>query len=96
MNRIFAWLSTFFTNSNKSWLAQILAGAGIGLASMTAFTAFADYYKSQAIQQFGELGLVSGLLGLAGLDKAISIVIGAYLASLYIKTFASSLKVVKK
>lgn len=81
---------------NKSWLAQILAGAGIGLATTAALTGFVTYYKTQAVANLGQLGLVSGILGLSGLDTAISIVIGSYLAGVYIKTFAAGLKVVKK
>lgn len=96
MGKIFAWLATLLKNVTDSWLGQVLLGAGLGLATVTGFSAFSDYYKSQAISEFGQLGPVTGLLGLAGVDKAISIVIGAYLASVYIKTFASGLKVVKK
>lgn len=93
---MFARLLTLLTANNKSWLYQILAGAGLGLATTTAFNSFIDYYKDRAIAELGQLGAVSGLLGLSGLDKAISIIIGAYLASVYIKTFATGLKVVKK
>lgn len=92
----FTKLQSLLFAGNKSWLSQVLAGAGLGLASMTVLTVFVDYYKSQAIANIGQLGLVSGILGLSGMDKAISIVIGAYLASMYIKTFAAGLKVVKK
>ncbi|EXF55652.1 MULTISPECIES: DUF2523 family protein [Acinetobacter] len=96
MRNIFAWLTTLFKNLTDSWLGQVLLGAGLGLATVTGLSAFTDYYKRQAIASFGELGPVTGLLGLAGFDKAISIVIGAYLAAVYIKTFAAGLKVVKK
>jgi uncharacterized BrkB/YihY/UPF0761 family membrane protein len=96
MRAIFTFLATLIANNNKSWIAQILTGAGLGLASFAALTMFVDYYKSKALDSFGALGSVTGILGLAGVDKAISILIGAYLASVYIKTFASSLKIVKK
>lgn len=89
-------LQSLMTAGNKSWLAQIMAGAGLGFASMGALTGFVTYYKARAIAELGQLGLVSGILGLSGLDMAISVVIGAYLASIYIKTFATGLKVVKK
>lgn len=88
-------LSTLSVN-NKSWLAQVLAGAGLGLASTASFNAFVDYYKSQAISNFGQLGAVSGLLGLSGVDRAISMIIGAHLAGVYIKTFATGLRLIKK
>lgn len=96
MGRIFSALATLFANNNKSWLAQVLMGAGLGLVSITALTSFVDYYKAQALANLGQLGTVTGLLGLAGVDKAISIIVGAYLASMYIKTFAAGLKVAKK
>lgn len=93
---MFARLLSLLTANNKSWLYQILAGAGLGLATTTAFNSFLTYYKNRAIGELGQLGAMSGLLGLAGLDKAISIIIGAYLASSYIKTFATGLRVIKK
>lgn len=93
---MFTRLLSLLTANNKAWLYQVLAGAGLGLATNTAFNAFLNYYKNKAIYELGQLGEVAGLLGLAGLDKAISIIIGAYLASVYIKTFATGLKVVKK
>lgn len=93
---LFTGLKSLLTANNKSWLGQVLAGAGLGLATTTAMTGFVDYYKAKAIAGLGSLGGVGGLLGLAGVDKAISIIIGAYMASVYIKTFATGLKVVKK
>lgn len=92
----FTKLQNILFSGNKSWLSQVLTGAGLGLATTAALTGFVTYYKSQAIANLGQLGLVSGILGLSGLDTAISIVIGSYLASVYIKTFASGLKVIKK
>lgn len=92
----FTKLQNVLFSGNKSWLSQILTGAGLGLVSTAVLTGFVDYYKSQAIANLGQLGVVSGILGLSGLDTAISIVIGSYLAGVYIKTFASGLKVVKK
>lgn len=96
MRAFFAWLATFFANNNRSWIAQILTGAGLGLASMAAFGVFLDYYKNLALSNLGNLGAVAGLLGIGGVDKSISIVLGAYFASLYIKQFAAGLKVVRK
>ncbi|AKG18798.1 hypothetical protein AAX09_04745 [Moraxella bovoculi] len=93
---LFKWLNNLLRVNNQNWLAQILAGGGIGLATIAGLNIFIDYYKSMALSEFGQLGAVSGLLGLAGIDKAISIIIGAYLASVYIKTFASGLRVIRK
>lgn len=93
---LFGWLLNLLKVNNNNWLAQIFMGSAVGLATIVGFNAFIDYYKEQAIIEFGKLGSFSGLLGLAGIDKAVSIIIGAYLASVYIKTFASGLRVIKK
>lgn len=92
----FTKLQSVIFSGNKSWLAQVLAGAGIGLATTAAMTGFVSYYKANAIANLGQLGLVSGILGLSGLDTSISIIVGSYLAGVYIKTFAAGLKVIKK
>lgn len=93
---LFDWLSTLLRTNNKNWISQIFKGTGLGLVTITSLNIFIDYYKNIAIQKFGELGAFSGLLGLAGIDKAISVIIGAYIASVYIKIFASGLRVVQK
>ena len=92
----FTKLQNILFAGNKSWLSQVLTGAGVGLVTMGALTGFVEYYKSNAIDNLGQLGLVSGILGLSGIDTEISFFIGSYLAGVYIKTFASGLKVIKK
>lgn len=96
MRAFFASLATFFANYNRSWISQILAGAGLGLVTATSFSVFLDYYKNLAISNLGNIGAVAGLLGIAGVDKSICIVLGAYFATLYIKQFAAGLRVIKK
>ncbi|MFC0819892.1 DUF2523 family protein [Moraxella marmotae] len=93
---LFTLLLNAFKVNNKNWFGQVMSGVGFGLATVTGLNIFVDYYKSRALEQFGELGTFAGLLGLAGIDKAVSVIIGAYIASVYIKTFASSLKAVKR
>lgn len=93
---LFELLKTLIKNNNKTMLGQVMAGAGIGLSAAVGLNKFADYYKEQAIEKFGELNAISGLLGLAGVDKAVSVIIGAYLCAIYIKTFVVGLKVVAK
>lgn len=92
----FKYLKEILTSNNKDWLGQVLKGAGLGLATTAIFNSFIDYYKYKALSEFGQLGAVTGILGLSGIDKAISIIIGSYLASIYIKTFATGLRVVKR
>lgn len=96
MRSFFAWLATLLANNNSSWLGQVLTGAGLSVVSMTVFNSFFEYYKNQALSEFGKLGPVSGLLGISGLDKSICIIIGAYMGALYIKQFAAGLRVIKK
>lgn len=83
-------------NNNAQWLTQILAGAGLGLVTATGLSVFADYYIQKAIAGLSTLGNLAGIAGLFGLDTAISMIIGAYLASIYISTFAAGLRLVKK
>lgn len=96
LKTLFTYLHTLLNNISQSWLGQVLTGAGLGLVTIGGVNTFVDYYKQQALSNFGQLGAISGLMGLSGVDKAISIIIGAYIASVYIKTFAVGLKVVKK
>lgn len=96
MMSLFAGLKTLLSNNSKNFIIQALAGAGLGVATTAGLTAFVDYYKAQAIANLGQLGAVTGLLSLAGVDRAISIIIGAYLASVYINTFATGLRIVKR
>lgn len=96
LKTLFTYLHTLLNNISQSWLGQVLTGAGLGLVTIGGVNAFVDYYKQQALASFGQLGAISGLMGLSGVDKAISVLIGAYIASVYIKTFAVGLKVVKK
>ncbi len=88
-------LQNLLTVNNKSWLAQVMNGAGLGLVSATSFISFIDYYKGKMIAETGNLGLVSGILGISGLDVGFSMVLSAIFSSIYIKQFASGLKVVK-
>lgn len=96
LKTLFTYLHTLLNNISQSWLGQVLTGAGLGLVTIGGVNAFVDYYKQQALANFGQLGSISGLMGLSGVDKAVSVLIGAYIASVYIKTFAVGLKVVKK
>lgn len=89
-------LSALLKNNNGVWISQILTGAGLGLASFAGLNMFINYYQGKLIASMSNMGQVTGLLGIAGVDDAISMIIGAHLASAYIATFAQGLKVVKK
>lgn len=89
-------LAALLKNNNGAWLSQVLTGAGLGLASFAALNGFIDYYQAKLLTSMSGMGQVTGLLGIAGVDDAISMIIGAHLASAYIATFAAGVKVVKK
>lgn len=91
----FSNLQNLFIANNSSFLAQVLNGAGLGLVTTTSFIQFAEFYKARVIAEAGNLGLVSGILGISGLDKGLSMIIGAVLASVYIHHFAKGLRVIK-
>lgn len=50
---LFKWLNNLLRVNNQNWLAQILAGGGIGLATIAGLNIFIDYYKSMALSEFG-------------------------------------------
>ncbi|RKL73267.1 DUF2523 family protein [Moraxella catarrhalis] len=93
---LFSLILTAGKNISKNFFGRVMMGAGFGLVTISGLNAFVDYYKVRALEQFGELGAFSGLLGLAGIDKAVSIMIGAYVASVYIKTFGASVRAIKR
>lgn len=61
----------------SSFLKQALLGAGLGLLSGAFVLTLVNQYINQAVSSMSSIGSVAGLMGLAGLDVALSIVIGA-------------------
>ncbi len=61
----------------SSFLKQALLGAGLGLLSGVFVLTLVNQYIGQAVTSMSSIGSVAGLMGLAGLDVALSIVIGA-------------------
>lgn len=60
---------------------RVLAGMGLGLFTSAISLTIINYYIAKilsSIQLGGVLSFGVGLLGLAGVDKALSIIIGAY------------------
>lgn len=73
-------------------LKKILLGAGIGVASGVIFFKILNYYIDKLVNSLsyfgtaGEFGIIAiNLFGLAGLDIAMSIIIGAYVVKFTIK-----------
>nr|WP_315043009.1 DUF2523 family protein [uncultured Moraxella sp.] len=65
-------------------LKRLLMGAGFGVFTGTIFLSVFNYFLSILIGEFGNLGEYVGLLGIMGLGKAISVIIGAYVVRLTI------------
>lgn len=56
---------------------RVLVGMGLGLASGAIVLAVINYYVNKIVASAGALGDMAAILHLAGMDVAISIVIGA-------------------
>lgn len=76
----------------KESVKKVLIGAGLGLGSTIIFLTLVNYYVRLLIEhlnsfgvvgQFGQIGLA--LLGIAGVDTALSLVIGAYIIKFTVK-----------
>lgn len=76
-------LLSVLTKWGKSWLPLVMRTLGISAVVITGFTMFFDYYKLRAIAGLDSLGPVTGIMALAGVDKAISVAIGVRLAVAY-------------
>lgn len=73
MKLLFTLLQKLFGSMGK----RVLVGAGLGLASGAIVLTVVNYYVGKITAQAGALGSMAGILHLAGMDKAISIIIGA-------------------
>lgn len=78
-----------------SFFARILTGAGFAILGSITFSNFINYFVDKLIAQLSDIPFV-GLLGLAQVDKAISIMIAAVLIRVYLSTLVQSVKIVKK
>lgn len=73
LKSLYAMLVGLFAGMGK----KILVGLGVGLASGLITLQVINYYIDQIQQQAGMLGAMASILHLGGLDKAISVIIGA-------------------
>lgn len=73
---------------------KVLVGAGLGLVSGGTVLLVVNYYVAKIVSQAGALGTMAGILHLAGVDKAISIIIGAIVIRATIA--ATKLSLIKK
>lgn len=83
---------SFFTNLKavldivlSAGLKRVLVGAGVGLVTGAVMLVVFNYYVTMLVNEFQAIdSSYVGLLGLMGVDKAVSIIIGAYAVRLTI------------
>ena len=77
----------------KGGLKRLLLGAGVGLTSGAVILVIFNYYLTMMVSSFDALDAdYIGLLGLMGVDKAVSIVVGAYAVRLTLLSARLSLR----
>lgn len=88
-------LASVITWAMSNLFARFLTSAGFAVLGAITFDQFINYFVNKAINQLSNIPML-GLLGVAGIDKAISIMITAALIRVYLSTLVQSLKIVKK
>ncbi|WP_201617449.1 DUF2523 family protein [Psychrobacter urativorans] len=79
MGGLIGLFSKLFSGFSKTGLKTVLLGAGIGLASAGVSLVVINYFVSKIVDVSGDIGYgVIGIFGIAGMDKAMSIIIGSY------------------
>lgn len=91
MGKILVALFTWF---GSNLLGRVLAGAGLAIAGSYTLGIFVDYFIGKALSMLNNIPMV-GLLGIAGLDKAISIMLTAIMIRMYLSTLSQGIKIVK-
>lgn len=76
-----------------SGVKRLLLGAGLGLTSGAVVLVVFNYYLTKFINAFDMIDSdYIGLLGLMGVDKAVSMIVGAYVIRLTILSTRLSLR----
>lgn len=76
--------------------ATVLTSLGIGFASGAITLVVVNYYIGKIVAQAGFLGDMAAILHLGGLDKAVSIIIGAIVIRTSLAASKLSLAKLKK
>lgn len=79
----------------SNFLARVLLGAGLVLVTSFTFDKYIHYFLNKAFAMIDNIP-TSGLLGLAGIDDAISILISALLVRVYLFGLSQGVKVMQK
>lgn len=75
-------------------IGRALAGAGLAIAGSYTFGLFIDYFINKALAMLNNIPMV-GLIGVAGIDKAISILLTAVMIKVYLATVSQGINIVK-
>lgn len=78
---MFKALQRLFDSASDGFIKRILAGAGLSLVASAVILTALNFIFGHIISGIGALGAASGLIGLSGLDHAISVVMGAMIFS---------------
>lgn len=79
----------------SNFIARVLLGAGLVLVSSFVFDRYIHYFLNRAFALVPSIP-ASGLLGLAGVDIALSVLISALMVRVYLYTISQGVKVLKK
>jgi hypothetical protein len=83
MPYLLAFLGSFFASSIKGMVARVLATVGFGMVSYVGVSVAVDNAKAMIHAQLGGISSdVLNLMGLAGLDVFLSLIVSAYFGSL--------------
>lgn len=92
----FAGIITFFTTKLGFIIAVALASLGIGLVTYVGFDLALDSVKNLVIAEVGGLPAdITGLIALAGVDKAITVLFSFAAAALTVKIGANTFRLTK-
>lgn len=78
----------------SNFIGRALAGAGLAIAGSYTFGLFIDYFINKALAMLNNISMV-GLIGVAGIDKAISILLTAVMIKVYLATVSQGINIVK-
>lgn len=84
---LFGWLATNF-------LGRMLAGAGLALAGSYTFGIFIQYFIDKALASMSSIPM-TGLIGVAGIDRAASVLLSAVFICLYLHQVTATIGIVK-
>lgn len=88
-------LTSLIAWAMSNFAARVLTSVGFAILGSVTFNRFIEYFINKALTQLTQIPMV-GLLGIAGVDTAISIMITSALIRVYLSTAIQSLKIVKK